>query len=125
MELMGAGLGFISALFFAWGVFSLNAEQILWMTATLAGGNGKMAESLGNQRADFVVGVLLLLLSFGFQVGAIVGLQEHLPACVQSFLSKPFQVFLVLLVLGLAACGVRHIFARTMWCRLHKIGAIP
>ena len=85
LNILGACIGFISALFFAFGALMMTAEKINIIAATYWDANRHWGDSIAEQRADYIAGALLLLLSFLLQL-----LANLVPSGAQPSLLQPF-----------------------------------
>ena len=70
LNILGASLGFLSALFFALGTLRLRTKDIVGIAGTYWEFNQNLADSIASQRAEYIAGALLLLASFALQVAA-------------------------------------------------------
>lgn len=75
LNVIGLCLGFLSAVFFAIGALTMTPTIIQKVAATYWDANQHWGDSLAEQRADYIVGALLLFLAFMSQlIGALVPL---------------------------------------------------
>ena len=70
LNILGACVGFMSAVFFSVGAMTLTPTGIHRMSITMLSANQDFVDSLVDQQADYIVGGLLLLLSFLSQLSA-------------------------------------------------------
>lgn len=64
--------GFMGSIFFCWGIIFQSAEEASKVAGTYYGGNPHLLESLVSQKADFIIGTILIALAFLSQLMAIV-----------------------------------------------------
>ena len=67
LNIFGASIGFLSALFFALGTLRLRTKDIVGIAGTYWDFNQHLADSIASQRAEYIAGALLLLASFSLQ----------------------------------------------------------
>jgi hypothetical protein len=67
-DTLGLILGFTSGYFFSVGAFNLTVEKVHQVSSTYWGMNPHWADSLLEQRTDYLIGGALLLLSFVLQL---------------------------------------------------------
>lgn len=80
LDLLGLGIGLVSAVFFSRGATDTSAKTIIRMCASGYGGYSQhLAEALAHQKADYLIGSLLLLLSFLLQLASSLIPQATLP----------------------------------------------
>ena len=72
LQLIAAGFGFMSALFFALGALTTKSQDIVDLASTYWDYNESLQITLTVQRADYLVGALLLLVTFLLQISAIM-----------------------------------------------------
>ena len=71
LSLLAASTGFVSALFFVLGPIDFKIKDIVSIASSAYGGFSRaFANSLAAQRADYIVGALLLVLTFSLQIAA-------------------------------------------------------
>ena len=71
LNALAACAGFLAAAFFAAGATLATSEKIFEVASTYWDVNLAWADSLAAQRADYVAGAFLLLVSFGVQITAV------------------------------------------------------
>ncbi len=84
LNLLAAGAGALSASFFALGTLQLNAKTIFEIAATYWDVNKHLASSISAQRAEYIVGAALLLLTFLLQIAANLTPPDVQPLSLQS-----------------------------------------
>lgn len=85
LNVLGACIGFMSAVFFSIGAMMMSPTNIHKIAATYWDANQHWGDSIANQRADYIAGGLLLLLSFSFQLSASL-----VPSSIEPSLLQPF-----------------------------------
>jgi hypothetical protein len=113
--LAAAAVGFASAILFCVGNASNTAEKILAQTMPYWDFSKPVAESLAAQRAQYIVGALLLLVAFALQVAAALASSAVL-APLPQFAQSWCAIILVVLVptLFVAWLGARLLYKATM-----------
>ena len=104
LNTLGLCFGFLSAIFFSVGALAMTPAKIQKVAATYWDSNQHWGDSIADQRADYIVGALLLLLSFSLQLAATL-----IPQDVQLSLLQPlgFAIAEMLAVLVfLLVCSV-------------------
>ena len=114
-------VGFVSAICFCIGGLS-GAKQISVMAGTYWNYNEPLARSLAAQQAQYIVGALLLVASFGLQAAAVLAGQATAQALPQ-WLPRGACLFLVVLAptAFLAWLAVRVLAASTTKKVLHLL----
>lgn len=73
LNVLGLCIGLMSALFFSVGAITMSPAKIQKVSASYWDANEHWGDSLADQRADYIVGAFLLLLSFSLQlVGSLI-----------------------------------------------------
>jgi hypothetical protein len=101
--LISASIGFVSGIFFCIGNVLNSAKQIAAQGTPYFGFSVPLARSLAAQRAQYVVGALLLVVSFALQVAATIAsptTHVNLPRWIQPW---PCFVLAVLVSTSLLA----------------------
>ena len=113
LTVLGATVGFMAAAFFAWGVLRSSDKDLYEITSMKWDINQHWADSIAEQRADYKVGALLLLLSFASQLAANLVPPTSAPSLLQPFAYAIVEI--VVVVALLLACSVwrRNISAST------------
>ena len=70
IDISGATLGLISALFFSIGVLRLKNTTVEIIATSFYGSGYEIAKELMQQKSEFIFGALFLVLSFSFQLFA-------------------------------------------------------
>jgi len=106
LTLAAASVGFVSAVFFCIGGIFSSAKQITLQSTPFWDFNEYVARALTAQRAQFVVGALLLVVAFLLQVAAALASPTN-PSCLPQLLGTwPYLVLAVLVPTGLVAVGI-------------------
>jgi len=85
LNILGACIGFMSAVFFSVGATMMTPKLICKISATCWDANQHWGDSIADQRADYIAGGLLLLLSFALQLSA-----NLVPSTLSPSLLQPF-----------------------------------
>ena len=99
-------IGFVAAVCFCIGAATNGPKNIAISSATIVGANPAIMRSLSAQRAQYLVGALLLVASFGLQVGVVLtpkDAQVGLPLVLQSPLALLVSTFLIAAVIAFLA----------------------
>jgi hypothetical protein len=83
-NILAACIGFMASIFFAIGALTMTPAKIQKVAATYWDSNQHWGDSIADQRADYIVGALLLLLSFSSQLAATL-----IPQDIQLSLLQP------------------------------------
>ena len=124
LNLIAACLGFLAALFFVIGVAHLRAADIKRIASSGYGGfSQNLADSFATQRAEYLSGAILLILSFMSQLAANVVDPSLQPPAIQP-LEHAIRV-IVALVVGLLVLAVilRYAVARCTKARVRALMA--
>lgn len=114
LNIAAISVGFVAAVCFCIGAATSDAKQISGIASTYWDFNESLARSLAAQRAQYVVGALLLVASFSLQAAADLVGQSN-PAVLPQWLPHGVGLFLaVLLPIALLAwLSVRILASRT------------
>ena len=99
-------IGFVAAVCFCIGAATNVPKNIAISSATIVGANPAIMHSLSAQRAQYLVGALLLVASFGLQVGVVLtskDAQVGLPLVLQSPLALLISTVLIAAVIAFLA----------------------
>lgn len=110
-------VGFVAAICFCIGAATNDPRSIALSSATIVGSNPATMRSLSGQRAQYLVGGLLLVASFGLQVGVVL-VPKETQICLPAFFQSP----LVLLIFVLATASLVA-FLAIRWLTNHTIQA--
>jgi hypothetical protein len=115
ITLAAATVGFVSAFFFCIGNALNTSEKILLQSTPFWDFNRPLASSLAAQRAQYVIGALLLLVAFALQVAAALA-SSSTPAALPLYLHTWPAIVLAVLVPSLlvASLGAWRLYERTM-----------
>ena len=121
LNILGACIGFMSASFFAFGALVMSAEKISAISATYWDANQHWGDSIAEQRADYIAGALLLLLSFASQLAANLVPPTSAPSPLQPFGFAIAEIAAVVAVLLASAILLRGAVAKTTKQRVRKL----
>ena len=107
LSILGASIGAMSAMFFAVGALFSSAKDIYEITSMRWDVNQHWADSIAAQRADYIVGAILLLLSFVSQLAA-----NLVPADAAPLLFQPLGCAIAEIVAALVAVLACSLFLR-------------
>ena len=100
-DTLGLILGFVSGYFFSVGAFNLTVEKVHQVSSTYWGINPHWADSLIEQRTDYLIGGALLLASFVLQL---------LPKLNLAMLQDYFEITLGAPYIWLGAISISSFF---------------
>ena len=110
LNILGSSVGLLSALFFALGTLRLRTKDIVGIAGTYCNFNQHLADSIASQRAEYIAGALLLLVSFALQVAA-----NLVPSTLQPSQLQPFGCALSAIGLALLAiAGLSWFLCRSL-----------
>ena len=118
LNLLGAGAGTLSAAFFALGTLQLNEKSILEIAGTYWDFNKHLAASISAQRAEYIIGAGLLLLTFILQIAANLTPPEIQPEALRSqtvAISLAAGLFIIGGIIGRLLC---HALSSRMQARV-------
>lgn len=103
-------IGFVASVCFCVGAATNTHENIALSSATIVGGNPAQIKAMSAQRAQYIVGALLLIFSFGLQAAAILT-PKDIPTHVPPFFQSPLLLLLVVLLVSsvIAFLAISHI----------------
>ena len=107
LNILGASVGFMSAVFFSIGAMTMTPEKIFKVAATYWDANQHWGDSIADQRADYIAGALLLLLAFSAQLSA-----NLIPSASEPSLLQPFGCAIAEIVAALALLLVCSVLLR-------------
>ena len=108
LNIMGASVGFMAAIFFSIGAMTMTPEKIFKIAAAYWDANQHWGYSIADQRADYIVGALLLLLAFSAQLSA-----NLIPSASEPSLLQPFGCAIAEIVAALALLLVCSVLLRS------------
>jgi len=106
LTLAAASVGFVSAVFFCIGSILNTSAKILLQSTPYWDFSAPVARALTSQRAQYVVGALLLVISFCLQVSAALACSTTLSSLPQFLHTWHYLVLAVLVPTGLIAGGL-------------------
>ena len=113
-NLMSLSVGFVAGAWFCIGAATNNSEQIARLAGSYIGYNLDIIRSLSAQRAQYAVGALLLVFSFGLQVAAVLtppATEIYLPPVLQSTVAVLLSTLAIVSLLSFL--GIRSITKKT------------
>lgn len=121
LNILAACVGFISASFFSVGVLRMKIEDMAYSATILWDTNQHLADSIASQRADYITGALLLVLSFSLQLAA-----NLVPPALEPSLLQPAgcaAAGIVALISGLLLASVllRNAVAKSTKASVHAL----
>jgi len=121
LSIFAASVGFIASGFFAIGAMTMTPVKIFEISSTYWDANRHWGDSIADQRADYIVGGLFLLLSFSLQLSAML-----VPSSIQPSLLQPFGCAIAEIGAGLAlilvvALWLRHAIAKSTKRKVHQL----
>ena len=120
LNILGACIGFMSASFFAFGALVMSAEKISAISATYWDANQHWGDSIAEQRADYIAGALLLLLSFASQLAANVVPPTSAPSLLQPFGCAIAEIVSALAFLLVCSVLLRNAIAKSTKQKFHQ-----
>jgi hypothetical protein len=108
LNILCACLGFAAAIFFAVGAILTGPRRIFRIAKSYWDINSHWADSICDQRADYVAGALLLVASFSFQLWANLIPIEPQPAQFQPYGCAMAEIGVALIFLLLFALLLRN-----------------
>ena len=123
LNILGASLGFLSAMFFAIGALGMRPQKIMQISSSYWDANQHWGDSIAEQRADYIAGALLLLLSFSSQLAA-----NLVPSTLQPSLLQPLgcaiaEIVAVVLALLVSTVLLRNAVAKTTKTKVRRLQA--
>ena len=113
LSILGACVGFASALFFAVGTLRLRTREVADIARTSWDFNEHLADSIASQRAEYVVGAILLLLSFAAQLASNLVPSSIMLALLQSRGQALGAVVALMFLLGICAWVLTNVLAKS------------
>lgn len=119
LNILGACVGFMSALYFAFGALMMTAEKINIIAATYWDANRHWGDSIAEQRADYIAGALLLLLSFSAQLAANLVPPAFAPSLLQPFGCAIAEIVAATALLLVCSVLLRNSVAKSTMKQVH------
>jgi len=113
LNILGACIGFMSASFFSVGAMMMTPAKIEKVAATYWDANQHWGDSIAEQRADYIAGGLLLLLSFSLQLSANLVPSATAPSLLQPFGCAIAEIVAVLVFLLVCFVLLRNAIAKS------------
>ena len=121
LNIFGLCIGFISAIFFAIGALAMTPAKIQRVAATYWDSNQHWGDSIADQRADYIVGALLLLLSFASQLAANLIPSTFEPSLLQLFRCSIAAIAAALALLLMSSVLLRSAIAKSTKSQVRKM----
>lgn len=113
LNILGSCIGFMSAVFFSIGALFASPKDIYETTSMKWDVNQHWADSIAEQRADYIAGGLLLLLSFSLQLSANLVPLAAQPSPLQHFGYDIAEIVAVIAFLLVCSVLFRNANAKT------------
>ena len=121
LTLIAATVGFIAAIFFCIGNAFNSIEKITLQSTQFWDFSEPIARALASQRAQYVTGGLLLLVSFVLQISAALASSTNIASMPQTLLFWPYLLLTVLLLtFALSLCFYCYFYKTTIYKVLKK-----
>jgi hypothetical protein len=110
INILAACIGFMASIFFAIGAMSMTPVKIFNIAASYWDANLPWGDSIADQRADYITGGLLLVMSFSLQLAANLVPPTSEPSLLQPYgcaIAEIAAAFALLLVCSvLLRCAI-------------------
>lgn len=118
-------IGFVAAICFCIGAATNGPNNIAKSSATILNANPATMRALSAQRAQYLVGALFLVASFGLQVGVVLTPKETAIA-VPFILQSPLGLLasILLIALSIALFSIRKLTERTVQAAQNSLQAM-
>ena len=113
LNIFGACIGFMSASFFSVGAMMMTPEKIQKVAASYWDANQHWGDSIADQRADYIVGGLLLLVSFSSQLAANLVPLSAEPSLLQPYGCAIAEILPLLSLLLVCSVLLRNAIAKS------------
>ena len=123
LNILGASLGFLSAMLFAIGALGMHPRKIMQISSSYWDANQHWGDSIAEQRADYIAGALLLLLSFSSQLAANLVPTDTAPSLLQPFGCAIAEMFAVVSFLLVCSVLLRGSVAKTTKTEVRRLQA--
>ncbi len=123
LNIIGASLGFLSAMFFAIGALGMHPQKIMQISSSYWDANQHWGDSIAEQRADYIAGALLLLLSFSSQLAANLVQPDTAPSLLQPRGCAIAEIVAVVLVLLVSTGLLRNAVAKSTKRKVRQLQA--
>ena len=120
INIIAVTIGFCAALFFCIGNLINTSEKIIIQATTYFNFNEHVARSLAAQRAQYITGAILLLISFLLQVVAVQASPTNLASLPQYIQSCGLLIVVVLFSTLATGCLFSEIIRRTTIAKIKK-----
>ncbi len=123
LNILAACLGFITALFFAVGAIGMHPRNISKISTSYWDANQHWADSIADQRAEYIAGALLLVLSFSLQLAANLVPSDAAPSLLQPLGCAISEIVVVTTVLLVCSVLLRGAIAKTTKQKVRQLQA--
>ena len=123
LNIFAACLGFLAALFFAAGAAFTTPTKVFKTASMQWDMNEHWADTLADQRADYIAGALLLLLSFASQLLANIAPSSAEPSLLQPIGCAVAEIVALLALLLLCAILLRNAVAKSTKAKVRQLAA--
>lgn len=123
LNIIGLCVGFISAIFFSIGALTMTPSKIQKVAASYWDTNQHWGDSIADQRADYIVGALLLLLSFFSQLLANLVPPTAEPSLLQPFGCATAEIVAALTLLLVCSVFLRNAIAKSTKSQVRQLQA--
>ena len=113
LNILSSCIGFMSAIFFSVGAIIMTPLSILKITTAYWDANEHWGDSVAEQRADYIAGGLLLLLSFSLQLLANLVPSTSEPSPLQPYGCAIAEIVAVLAFLLVSSVLIRSSVAKS------------
>src|SRR5690606_34836518 len=121
LSIFAASIGFMASGFFAIGAMTMNSTKIFEISSTYWDANRHWGDSIADQRADYIIGGLLLLLSFSLQLSAILVPSNIRPPLFQPVGCAIAAIGACIALILLLALWLRSSIAKSTKRKVHQL----
>jgi hypothetical protein len=121
LNILSSCIGLMSAMFFAVGAITMHPQKIFSVAATYWDANQLWGDSIAEQRADYISGALLLLVSFALQLAATLVPAGTAPPLLQPVGYAIAGIVAVLAALLALAVLLRNFVAKSTKEKVHRL----
>ena len=121
LNILGASIGLMSAVSFSFGAMMMTPTNIRKISVMYMDANQHWADSIADQRADYIVGGVLLLLSFFLQLSASLVSPTVDPSLLQPFGCAIAEIAATLAFLLVCSFLLRNAIAKSTRQEVRKI----
>lgn len=121
LNVLGLCVGFMSAVFFSAGALAMTPDKIQRIATSYWDTNQHWGDSLVDQRADYVMGAALLLISFSLQLAGNVVPATITPAILQPIGCASSQIIVAIAVLLASSIALRNLISNKTKVQVREI----